>query len=179
MKTGQPQTVSYSLFEDGKWRLYLGATERGICYVGSPDASLNELKEWTDKRLPQAIMEENNQLLEPYKQELSDYFRGRRKSFTFPVDLHGTAFQKAVWEVLGRIPYGKTYTYGQVAELIRRPKAVRAVAAAIGANPVMIPIPCHRVIGKNGKLTGFRGGLDMKQALLRLEQSSLSCESIT
>ncbi|SDL86305.1 methylated-DNA--[protein]-cysteine S-methyltransferase [Sediminibacillus halophilus] len=179
MKASQPQTIYYSLFEDEKWKLYLAATEKGLCYVGSPDKSFNEMKGWKDKRLPQAILQENNQVLAPYKQELSDYFNGRRKVFTFPIDLHGTAFQKAVWEELGRIPYGETYTYGQVAELIGRPKAVRAVAAAIGANPVMIPIPCHRVIGKNGKLTGFRGGLEMKQALLRLEQSPLSCETIT
>ncbi|WP_053220047.1 methylated-DNA--[protein]-cysteine S-methyltransferase [Virgibacillus senegalensis] len=170
LKDKEIQTIYYSLYEDEEWRLYLAATECGLCYVGSPDHSFTELEGWAAKRFPQAIFQENDQLLQSYKQELSDYFSGMRKAFTFPVDLQGTTFQKEVWEVLRGIPYGETYTYGQVAEMIKRPKAVRAVGAAIGANPVMISIPCHRVIGKNGKLTGFRGGLDMKQALLRLEQ---------
>ncbi len=107
----------------------------------------------------------------PYARELTDYLEGRRSSFTVPHDLKGTAFQRAVWEALGRIPYGQTVTYSDIAQEVGRPAAVRAVGAAIGANPVMIVVPCHRVIGKNGALTGFRGGLGMKTRLLELERS--------
>ena len=87
-----------------------------------------------------------------------------------PLDLYGTKFQKSVWTELQKIPFGETSTYSDIAEKINKPSAFRAVGSAIGANPVMIVIPCHRVIGKSGKLTGFRGGLLMKQKLLALEK---------
>ncbi|MDM8102298.1 methylated-DNA--[protein]-cysteine S-methyltransferase [Oceanobacillus oncorhynchi] len=86
------------------------------------------------------------------------------------MDLKGTAFQESVWEALQHIPYGETVSYMNIAEKIEKPKAVRAVGAAIGANPVMILVPCHRVIAKDGKLTGFRGGIPMKESLLELER---------
>ena len=101
--------------------------------------------------------------------QLDDYFAGRRKEFHLPLDLAGTTFQLLVWEALQRIPYGQTVTYGQLARGIGRPKAVRAVGAANGRNPVSIIVPCHRVIGSDGSLTGYAGGLDVKRALLDLE----------
>jgi len=94
---------------------------------------------------------------------------GQRKNFTAAITLHGTAFQQSVWQALLEIPHGETVSYSDIAERIGNPKAVRAVGTAIGANPMLIIVPCHRVIGKNGSLTGFRGGLEMKIQLLDLE----------
>nr|WP_286168732.1 methylated-DNA--[protein]-cysteine S-methyltransferase [Roseburia sp. 1XD42-34] len=96
---------------------------------------------------------------------------GKRQKFELDVDLYGTAFQQKVWQALQQIPFGKTVTYSDIAESIEKPQAVRAVGAAIGANPIFIIVPCHRVIGKNGALTGFRGGLDMKKRLLLFEKA--------
>lgn len=102
--------------------------------------------------------------------QLLAYFDGTRKDFDFPVSATGTPFQRAVWDALRQIPYGETRTYSQIAAMIGKPKAVRAVGMACNRNPLWIVIPCHRVIGKNGALTGFEGGLDTKKALLELEQ---------
>jgi methylated-DNA-[protein]-cysteine S-methyltransferase len=102
--------------------------------------------------------------------QLADYFAGRRQHFDLALDLtHGTAFQQAVWQALVAIPFGKTTSYGELARRIGRPKAVRALGAAVGRNPVSIIVPCHRVIGANGALTGYAGGLDRKTALLQTE----------
>ena len=101
--------------------------------------------------------------------QLHEYFRGDRTSFDLPLDLRGTEFQQAAWRALGDIPYGSTRSYGEQAALIGRPKAVRAVGQANGRNPVPIVLPCHRVIGANGSLVGFGGGLDTKTLLLEHE----------
>jgi methylated-DNA-[protein]-cysteine S-methyltransferase len=101
--------------------------------------------------------------------QLKEYFAGKRKHFDLPLKLNGTEFQLQVLDELQRIPYGETTSYGDIANRIGRPKAVRAVGAANGRNPIPIIVPCHRVIGSNGSLTGFGGGLGTKQALLRLE----------
>lgn len=102
--------------------------------------------------------------------ELKGYAEGRRKFFTRPLVLKGTEFQKAVWDALLAIPYGETRTYQEIAEAVRRPKALRAVGQACHVNPIGIIVPCHRVIGKNGKLTGYAGGLDYKVLLLEHEK---------
>ena len=104
-------------------------------------------------------------------QQLREYFGGTRNAFTFPIRLHGTDFQKAVWEELGRIPYGETRTYGQIAAAIGNPKAARAIGQAVNKNPIWIAVPCHRIIGKHHELTGYAGGLELKQKLLDLEQN--------
>ena len=102
-------------------------------------------------------------------EELRAYFAGRIRVFSVPLDMEGTDFQLNVWDRLTKIPYGETWSYAQVAEAVGRPKAVRAVGAANGSNPVAIIVPCHRVIGSNGKLTGYGGGLPLKKRLLELE----------
>jgi len=102
--------------------------------------------------------------------ELTDYFAGKRKRFDLPLDLdQGTPFQQAVWQTLRQIPLGASMSYGDLAQSIGRPSAVRAVGAAVGRNPLCIVVPCHRVLGKNGALTGYAAGLERKVALLRLE----------
>lgn len=102
--------------------------------------------------------------------QLEQYFAGERRSFDLPVAPLGTPFQRSVWKALTEIPYGETWTYGQLAEAIGRPTAARAVGAANGANPLPIVVPCHRVIGSSGTLTGYRGGIRFKRALLDLER---------
>ena len=104
-------------------------------------------------------------------QQLDEYFSKRRKTFTLPLQLNGTSFQTNVWESLQTIPYGQTQTYKLIAEKIGNPKAVRAVGQAIHRNPIPIIIPCHRVIGSNGSLTGYAAGLEIKQYLLHLENA--------
>lgn len=107
-------------------------------------------------------------------QQLKDYFAGKRTTFDLPLDLSsGTAFQQAVWQALLQIPRGATTSYGRLSAGIGKPSAVRAVGAAVGRNPVSIIVPCHRVLGADGSLTGYAGGLDRKTALLRLEGAAL------
>ena len=101
--------------------------------------------------------------------ELKEYFAGKRQEFSIETRPEGTDFQLSVWRELQKVPYGKTVSYGELAEMVGNPKASRAVGAANGANPIPIVIPCHRVIGASGGLTGFGGGLDVKQFLLELE----------
>lgn len=103
-------------------------------------------------------------------EELTAYFEGRAVGFEVPLDLQGTAFQQAVWQALRAIGPGVTRSYGQIAAMLGRPAAVRAAGAAIGRNPVSVIVPCHRVVGHDGRLTGYAGGLDRKAALLALER---------
>ena len=112
----------------------------------------------------------DNAILIEARRQLSEYFAGERTAFALPLDFVGTAFQKAVWSALLTIPYGETRSYGDIARQIGRPAAFRAVGAANGRNPLSIIAPCHRVIGANGTLTGFAGGIAAKQHLLNLER---------
>ena len=109
-------------------------------------------------------------VLTSVRNELDEYFAGKLRRFTTPVIFAGTAFQRQVWTELCRIPYGETISYMELAKRIKNPKAVRAVGLANGANPIAIIVPCHRVIGANGSLTGFGGGIPTKRALLELEK---------
>ncbi len=147
------------------------ATNKGICWTGTPGTSADEGFAWARRHL-QAEHIVKGEKIAPLMQamdELRRYLAGEHVQFTCPLDLYGTAFQVAVWEELFRIPYGQTRTYAEIAKAIGRPMAVRAVGAANGANPVAIIVPCHRVIGSNGTLTGYGGGLPTKQWLLSLE----------
>ncbi|MXZ14432.1 MAG: methylated-DNA--[protein]-cysteine S-methyltransferase [Acidimicrobiales bacterium] len=124
----------------------------------------------TSVKLPDDMVEDPDRpILRLAAHQLGEYFDGDRTSFDLPLDLRGTPFQEAAWRALGDIPYGSTRSYGEQAALIGRPKAVRAVGQANGRNPVPIVLPCHRVIGANGSLTGFGGGLDLKTQLLTHE----------
>lgn len=118
------------------------------------------------------IYQETPVIKEAFRQ-LSEYFSGNRKTFNLPLLLKGTDFQKQVWQALLKIPFGETRSYKQIAEAIGNPKAVRAVGMANNKNPLLIVVPCHRVIGANGKLVGYAVGLDKKEYLLRLEGSLL------
>lgn len=121
------------------------------------------MREWKESRRP----------FEEVIRQLKAYFRREREEFEVSLAMEGTAFQRSVWEELRRIPYGETISYGQLAERIGKPKAIRAVGAANGSNPIPIIVPCHRVIGSDGSLTGFGGGLPTKKKLLELENRQL------
>jgi methylated-DNA-[protein]-cysteine S-methyltransferase len=164
------QKVYFSKFNHEAWNFYIAATNKGLCFVGSQSGPKEEIEQWLKKQLPNAELKEDKNKLSVYFNQFKEYFSGKRQSFYLPLDLYGTKFQKSVWTELQKIPFGETSTYSDIAEKINKPSAFRAVGSAIGANPVMIVIPCHRVIGKSGRLTGFRGGLLMKQKLLALEK---------
>ncbi len=144
--------------------LLLAATEQGLCGI-----HFNGLKPASRTA---ELWVESEEALRPYRAELESYFRGDLKEFTCPLDLRGTEFQKRCWEALLKIPYGKVCSYGDIAREIGSPKAFRAVGQANHNNPVPIIVPCHRVIGSNGTLTGYGGGLSVKEKLLELEQIS-------
>lgn len=121
-------------------------------------------------KLQHLIRDDQHPILLKVQQQLSEYFSGQREIFDLPLDFAGTDFQKQVWQALLTIPFGETRTYKQIAEHIGNVKALRAVGAANGKNPISIIAPCHRVVGANGKLVGFAGGLENKQILLTLEK---------
>jgi methylated-DNA-[protein]-cysteine S-methyltransferase len=108
-------------------------------------------------------------ILEETEKQLTEYFNGERSKFSLPVKFQGTTFQNSVWKALQKIPFGQTMSYGEIAHKVGSPKASRAVGTANGKNPLSIVIPCHRVIGSSGKLTGFAGGISAKETLLDLE----------
>ncbi len=117
-------------------------------------------------------MRPDDPLLRRAAQALRRYFAGEAATFDLPLDLHGTPFQRSVWQALLRIPAGRTCSYGEIAQAIGAPQALRAVGAAVGRNPASLVVPCHRVLGRDGSLTGYAGGVQRKQALLALEGSA-------
>lgn len=149
-----------------------GSTEEGICILEFADRRmLNTQLKILTKRLNCNFAYGSNKNTDKLKRELEDYFKGKLKLFSVPLKITGTDFQKKVWENLLKIPAGKTISYQQLAERTGNPSAARAVAKANGDNKIAIVIPCHRVIGKNGDLTGYGGGLWRKKYLLELEKN--------
>jgi len=116
---------------------------------------------------------EDNKISKLVKLQLNEYFSKKRKEFSIPLKMEGTIFQKEVWKALIEIPYGQTCSYQDIAIKLNKPKACRAVGGANNKNPIIIIVPCHRVIGKNGSLTGYGGGLDLKEKLLDLERNKI------
>ncbi len=150
--------------------LLAGATDEGICLLEFTDRRMLETQLTRLKQLFKAdLLPGSHPLFEPLNRQLEEYFAGHRSIFELPLAANGTAFQQRVWAALMQIPCGETRSYQQQAESIGDPKAVRAVARANGDNRISIIIPCHRVIGKDGSLTGYGGGLERKQFLLNLE----------
>lgn len=161
------QKIYWDILRFNRNEIYISATDKGLCYVGSPEEDYEHMV----KRFPTAVFEKSPEALKPYRDELTEYLEGKLVEFYLPIDVKGTPFQEAIWGALKEIPYGETCTYSDIAGKIGKPAAVRAVGTAIGANPVLITVPCHRVIGKNGAITGYRGGIAMKQHLLELEKA--------
>jgi len=155
--------VFYWMYPSPVGRLLLVGSAKGLIALQFQDGAhpLDIKPIWKKSREPfRAVLE-----------QLKQYFDGSRKRFQITLKLQGTPFQRQVWQALQRIPYGRTVSYGEVARQVGSPHASRAVGAANGHNPVSIIVPCHRVIGSNGKLVGYGGGLPIKTALLELEQA--------
>ena len=136
-------------------------------------AILSERERPNRLRLDVPSVDQQHPILMEAERQLSDYFAGKRTRFDLPLEPRGTEFQKKVWRHLRRIPFGKTRSYGDIARTVGSPRASRAVGAACGKNPLSIVVPCHRVVGANGALTGFGGGLETKAELLALEAHAL------
>lgn len=148
---------------------YIGIeTELGKVYVGEEDGEI--ILTTFDKGEVEESEEGSTEILEEAEKQILEYFKGKRKEFRLPLKLKGTDFQKRVWKALEEIPYGETRSYEEIAEAVHSPKAFRAVGNANNKNPISIILPCHRVIGKGGKLVGYGGGLDKKEFLLELER---------
>ncbi|MGC9400450.1 MAG: methylated-DNA--[protein]-cysteine S-methyltransferase [Anaerolineae bacterium] len=165
-------TVAYAgIMDSPLGDIWLCATEEGLCYVAfeAPDVAA-----WPfGKRYGiQPVFARCHEWLEPARQQLKRYFAGDLRAFDLPLDMRGTVFQRSVWRLLRQIPYGATCTYGDLALQLGKPKAARAVGQAVGANPIAIVVPCHRVVGSDGALVGYGGGLARKQFLLELEQAA-------
>ena len=162
--------IDFKKIESPVGALNVAATEDGICWLDFADKSTADkhFKSFV-KKLKASIAQNNNLHINELETQLKEYFEGKRKEFTIPLIIVGTPFQKKVWAALQDIPYGATRSYKEQSTAIGMPKAVRAVANANGRNPISIVIPCHRVIGSNGTLTGYGGGLWRKKFLLELE----------
>ena len=172
-KASQVITVTRILTPLGP--MFAGATEKGICLLEFTDRRMLETQiKRLSKLLKAQFVPGKHPLFDKLNKELKAYFAGELKVFELPLDIPGTEFQQFVWQALQTIPYGKTRSYQEQALAIHRPGAVRAVAKANGDNRISIIIPCHRVIGKNGNLTGYGGGLWRKQRLLELESGQHS-----
>ena len=150
--------------------LWLACSERGVCKLVFPrEGAQAALDRWLAAHLPAHELAATSALLEQASTELGEYFAGTRHDFSLALDLRGRSFHQRAWRALTNIPYGHTVSYGDLARTLGAPKAARAVGAACGANPVPIIAPCHRVLGSDGSLHGFGGGLPVKAWLLRHE----------
>jgi len=162
--------IDFKKIESPVGTLNVAATEDGICWVDFADKSTADKRfKSFAKKLNASITQNNNLHINELETQLKEYFEGKRKEFTVKIVIEGTPFQKEVWAALQAIPYGATRSYKEQSTAIGMPKAVRAVANANGRNPISIIVPCHRVIGSNGTLTGYGGGLWRKKFLLELE----------
>lgn len=166
---GNEQIVYYANFAWEEKRMVLAATEKGLCWAGGFNEDEQDMRNWLTKHNSENEFVEDVDKLQNYRKAFENYFSGERVNFDIPLDLQGTPFQLSVWDALRKIPYGETRTYSDIANQIGNPKSIRAAGTAIGKNPVLIAIPCHRVIQKDGSLGGFRAGLRLKRTLLELE----------
>jgi len=167
--------ISIQYFKTVYGELVLGSFDDQLCLC---DWRYRKMRQAVENRLLRGIngvfTEKNSEVLVSVRQQLQEYFAGERKQFEVPLLMIGTPFQKSVWGELCQIPYGKTASYLHLAERIGNKKAVRAVASANGANAISILVPCHRIIGSDGELVGYAGGLRTKKKLLSLENNLFS-----
>jgi len=165
--------AAYDLVDSPLGPLFVASTERGVCRISfdpEPEREEERLARGFGARVLRAP-----RAIDPARRQLSSYFEGDLREFELPLDLRLYAeFQRAVLELLGRVPYGSTTTYGALAAGAGRPRAARAVGMVMNRNPIPIVLPCHRVVGSTGKLVGYAGGLERKEQLLRLEGALLT-----
>lgn len=165
-------TINIQYYKTPVGEMILGSYDNKLCIA---DWRYRKKRESIDRRVQKGLnatfVEEESSVLKLAKEELEAYFKGLRTTFDIPLLLIGTQFQKSVWKGLLQIPFGTTASYKELAQNIDKEKAVRAVASAVGANAISVFIPCHRVIGSNGSLTGYAGGLEAKKRLLEIENN--------
>jgi methylated-DNA-[protein]-cysteine S-methyltransferase len=164
------ETLLYARTPSPVGPLFLATSEKGLVRL--------EFQDRIQQMKPNIELRESKAALAPYLRELDEYFGGKLREFSFPLDLRGTDFQLACWEALLKIPYGETRSYGDIAHAIGHPHAYRAVGMSNNRNPIAIVVPCHRVIASSGSLCGYGGGLDIKRKLLGLEQQNISFRPI-
>ena len=158
-------SLAFKTIDSPVGKLKLVASDQGLVAILWENDKPNRVP------LDELVEDGRHPILVATERQLEEYFAGKRKTFSVALDMRGTSFQKNVWEALLAIPFGETRSYGQLAKQLGNPQAVRAVGAANGRNPISIIVPCHRVIGSSGKLTGFAGGLETKAHLLNLEEA--------
>jgi O-6-methylguanine DNA methyltransferase len=151
--------------------LRLASSARGLAFLELPHASGRGLAGWLERAFPGARCREDAGANRRAVEQVLEYLEGERTAFELPLDLRGTEFQLRVWTVLRGIPYGETRSYTEVARSVARPRAVRAVGSANGANPLPLVVPCHRVVESGGRLGGYGGGLPLKAKLLAMERA--------
>ena len=169
---GAGEVIRTALADSPFGRLLVGATATGVCYLGfaePDDALLGDLR----GRFPKAVIEADDAALTDTVQAITGFMAEPKAALDLPLDLRGTAFQIRVWETLRRIPPGETRTYAELARMVGNPAAIRAVARSCATNPVSLAVPCHRVVGSNGDLTGYRWGVPRKAALLSREKAAV------
>jgi methylated-DNA-[protein]-cysteine S-methyltransferase len=160
--------VRYDIVESPVGDLFVAATDRGLCRISyHPDGMEDVLAHTFGPRVLRTPLDE-------VRRELDEYFDGRRREFDLPLDVRVAPFHADVLAELARVPYGRTDTYGSLAAKVGRPRAARAVGTVMNRNPIPIVLPCHRILGANGSLTGYAGGLDVKLRLLQLEGAMLA-----
>lgn len=160
--------MCYNYFRMIKFNFY----SYPLCKIGIAEEDGAICRVFFDKgKIPEGFINAETPLIKKAVAQFDEYFCGKRKTFNFPISQNGTNFQIKVWKALQNIPYGETRSYGQIAAMIGNPKACRAVGMANNRNPIVIIIPCHRVIGSDGGLTGYDGGLELKRQLLELEKN--------
>ncbi len=167
--------IVYARLDSQIGAVWVASTELGVCRISLGDEQSGSFLSWLSKHPGVDEPQEEADVLAAALDQLQEYFSGALESFSLPLDIEGTVFQRAVWSQVMRIPYGTTATYGDIAQLVGKPRASRAVGRAVGANPLPLVIPCHRVVGSGGALTGFGSGLAIKETLLRLE-GAYPCE---
>jgi len=165
-------SINIQYYKNEYTEFILGSFDNKLCLL---DFRYRKMRDTVDNRLKKGLkaqfIEKDDVILQETRKQLLEYFTMQRKEFDIPILTVGSDFQKSVWEGLVKIPYGDTNSYSQLAKNIHNEKAVRAVANANGANAIAIIIPCHRIIGSDGSLTGFGGGIPLKKKLLELEQN--------
>jgi methylated-DNA-[protein]-cysteine S-methyltransferase len=172
-------TLHYTIIDSPIGPLLLASTEEGLCFIefGNEEDSLPSLQRWCKKTFLGMNLLRDDRWNKPAIDQLQEYFAGERQVFDLSFVLYGTPFQKAVWTELSKIPYGETRSYKDIALALGASKAVRAIGGANNRNPIPVIFPCHRVIGSNGALVGYGGGLPIKEYLLSLEKAPLALSS--
>lgn len=169
----------WHIYESQWGNLLIVVSHKGLVRITLPSESIAKVLNKLSQNRETILTFKNTNLIQRTKRQLEEYFCGQRENFYLELDPRGTEFQKKVWKALEKIPYGKTCSYQDIAKNIDQPKAVRAIGMANNKNPIPLIVPCHRVIGKNGDLVGFGGGLELKKKLLDLESSVLRKKSLS